>query len=331
MSIKTLTEILGLSLELKDYEERVQKRYDYIQEQLEKDPEFVAYDYLEYWGGRTDIHYLFEKVIVDTDGKSYKMRQGTWVQTNTIVSRGYHHKCIRHNGSSKTFSMNRAIACTFIPKYEHLKDIPFWKLEANHKDGVKENNDFTNLEWMTKSENINHAINSNLRPLGLTEPNTIVYLGTIVVEGPYKNQQFIFAGAKSFENVGLSSSVPRNYLNGKAKVTHGCTWKIITKEEADNFPQGLPNGFMEYLKNNRHITDTRVFPVLGVVQDGLYKGYSFCLFGKEDTSKCGFGDSSVRLSIKKNKVYKGVLWKYITQEEAVNYPRGLDKEIYDTL
>ena len=41
MSIKTLTEILNLSLELKDYEERVQKRYDYIQEQLEKDPEFV--------------------------------------------------------------------------------------------------------------------------------------------------------------------------------------------------------------------------------------------------------------------------------------------------
>ena len=66
MSIKTLTEILGLSLELKDYEDRVQKRYDYIQEQLEKDPEFVAYDYLEYWHGRADIHYLFKEIIISS-------------------------------------------------------------------------------------------------------------------------------------------------------------------------------------------------------------------------------------------------------------------------
>ena len=30
---------------------------------------------------------------------------------------------------------------------------------------------------------------------------------------------------------------------------------------------------------------------------------------------------------KHNKVYKGVLWKHITQEEASQYPRGATEEI----
>ena len=332
MSIKTLTEILGLSLELKDYEDRIQKRYGYIQEQLEKDPEFVAYDYLEYWDGRADIHYIIDKYVIDTKGNYYQLKDNVWTLARTKHDEGYKEKNVNMgNNKYRMFQTHRVIVTTFIPKYEHLKDIPYWKLEANHKDGVKENNDFTNLEWMTKSENNTHAVEIGSQLSGIDDPNTIPYLATVVMEGKYKGQQFVLAGTAAFEKEGISRSSVRDQSEGKYRAIAGCTWKVITKEEAKEYPQGTPEGFMLFLKSNSTLSDPKVKPVLGVVQNGSFKGHHFCLFGGKHIVENGFGQAYVSGYAKHNKVYKGVLWKYITQEEAVNYPRGLDREIFATL
>ena len=332
MSIKTLTEILGLSLELKDYEDRVQKRYDYIQEQLEKDPEFVAYDYLEYWHGRADIHYLFKEIIISSKGDYYQEKNGVWSEAERFKTKAYLEKGFRlEDHGPKTFQTHRAVGSVFIPKYEHLKDIPYWKLEVNHKDGDKHNPDFSNLEWMTKSENTQHALENGLQTSGLNDPNTIPYLATVVMEGKYKGQQFVLAGTAAFEKEGISRSSVRDQSEGKYRAIAGCTWKVITKEEAKDYSQGTPEGFIAFLKSNSTLSDPKVKPVLGVVQSGSFKGHHFCLFGGKHIVENGFGQAYVSGYAKHNKVYKGVLWKYITQEEAVNYPRGLDKEIYDTL
>lgn len=40
---------------------------------------------------------------------------------------------------------------------------PSYLLEINHKDGRKENNHWTNLEWVTRSENLLHAFSIGLR------------------------------------------------------------------------------------------------------------------------------------------------------------------------
>lgn len=62
------------------------------------------------------------------------------------------------NGITKSFLAHRLVGFSFVKN-------PYEKPDINHLDGIKINNYRTNLEWVTKAENIKHAIDTGLRNL----------------------------------------------------------------------------------------------------------------------------------------------------------------------
>lgn len=67
------------------------------------------------------------------------------------------------NGKRKILYVHRLVAKYFIEN-------PADRNEVNHKDGNKLNNYYENLEWCTHGENMKHASNKRLIPMGEKSP-----------------------------------------------------------------------------------------------------------------------------------------------------------------
>lgn len=74
---------------------------------------------------------------------------------------GHGYLCVglSSNGERKNFYVHRLVAMMFI-------DNPLNLPEVNHIDGNKKNNSVKNLEWVSKRENIHHAVKCGLVPSG---------------------------------------------------------------------------------------------------------------------------------------------------------------------
>jgi hypothetical protein len=73
--------------------------------------------------------------------------------------RGYLQIVLSKKGKNKTFKIHRLVAIVFIENVKNLQDV-------NHKDGDKLNNNVTNLEWVTRKDNIIHAYDNGLQKHG---------------------------------------------------------------------------------------------------------------------------------------------------------------------
>lgn len=105
----------------------------------------------------------FERYCVDTNGdfwrnKNYlikKLRLDSDKNGYSIVSFYVNGKCIRKKA-------HRIVALAFVPNPEN-------KPEVNHKNGIRSDNNASNLEWLTHKENMQHSFLYLNRPrvLGL--------------------------------------------------------------------------------------------------------------------------------------------------------------------
>ena len=107
---------------------------------------------------------IFGRYFLGDDGVLFDTVRGKIVKQNK-QQKGYLQVRIRNeHGGYVTLRVHRLVAECFVDRGSGT--------EVNHKDGNKENNHYSNLEWCSRGENISHAYSNGLRkrPSGERNP-----------------------------------------------------------------------------------------------------------------------------------------------------------------
>jgi hypothetical protein len=96
----------------------------------------------------------YEDYQVDTNGNVWSFKSGVkTAKKPSLRPNGYLSIMLFNNGKYKGYLVHRLIMLTFCGESN---------LQVNHIDGIKTNNNLTNLEYCTASENIRHAFKTGL-------------------------------------------------------------------------------------------------------------------------------------------------------------------------
>lgn len=116
----------------------------------------------------------FPNYTINTDGVVVNKVTGH-IKSIHIGKNGYKVVSLYNKGETKDCLLHRLLALAFIPNPEN-------KPQVNHIDGVKTNNALANLEWVTQSENIQHAYDTGLmhKPVYINKTVSEAYLRRIL-------------------------------------------------------------------------------------------------------------------------------------------------------
>lgn len=137
---------------------------------------------------------------------------GTKILSPQVNNAGYYVVHLYRDGQRSIALVHRLVAFAFVLR-------PFGSSEVNHLDGVKLNNPASNLEWVTRIENVRHSIATGL---------VRYYKHGVVGTCPLTGDQIAFPSQaeaeRTLSSTGKNSSAIHHCLIGKKKSAYGYVW-----------------------------------------------------------------------------------------------------------
>jgi hypothetical protein len=171
--------------------------------------------------------------LISTSGEIWSVPKGTSNPNGKFLSMqqdkdGYYKVgLVAPDGTRKSYIVHRLIALTYL-------DNPDNKPQVNHIDGNKQNNTISNLEWVTLSENRQHAYDTKLqKPTQgiLRKDNTSGYIGVGYVKSSNSWTANIQSGYTNYSlgHYGCALDAAKAY-DAKAKELFGVLARLNIKE-----------------------------------------------------------------------------------------------------
>ena len=109
----------------------------------------------------------FSRYCITKSGEVYSLFSNRYMSQNKSHNGYVTVNIVSDNGKSFTKKIHRLVLQVFKP-IENDKD-----MQVNHIDGNKENNNLSNLEWLTYEENMIHAHQTNLIGANFSNEHTV--------------------------------------------------------------------------------------------------------------------------------------------------------------
>ena len=165
-----------------------------------------------------------DRVVTFKDGSMRKYK-GKVLKPHVDKTIGYERLSLCNNDGCNSKSVHRLVLETFKP-YENMNN-----LDVNHIDGNKLNNHLTNLEWLTRRDNLKHAHDTGLiNNIGEGHPNAKL------------SNADVLEILQRLDTGELHEDIASDYGVGKScigKINIGAIWKLV-KEEHERTKNAIP-------------------------------------------------------------------------------------------
>lgn len=217
---------------------------------------------------------------ITEDGKCYNKKTGKYLKGQLSNSGYLNFNLSLTPTNKKRFYAHRLVAQAYIENPENKK-------EVNHKDGNKLNNCVDNLEWVTGSENQQHAIEQGLRQF-----NTVYqYDENLQLVNSYPSV------AEAWRVTGVSKTRISQEVNAEQKVlTKGYYWSFSDKPDFKILKTKNTG-----LSKTVYQLDKDTLEVINVFKSANEAARFLGVKSHSHISECCLG---------KIKTYKGYKWKY---------------------
>lgn len=151
--------------------------------------------------------------VIQRGGRKHSIKGQ--VLTHNICKNGYHRVGLNKDSKRQYKAVHRLVAKLFV---DNPKDKP----EVNHIDGDKSNNHYTNLEWVTRGENMKHGYEMGL--ITHLSDNSEAKRKRVIKTDNSGNKTFYPSLTEASRKDGISTAYLSQIINGVRPQKDDCNW-----------------------------------------------------------------------------------------------------------